>query len=207
MRGLSLFLLGIDTDRFTPGVALETPIQLVCTRGFTPVYNNEYLIQAMALLPADLPEFTFTFVSGGPQLDAARALAESVLPTTIRARVVFLGGVTGERLLELLQSAHIYASVSRSDGTSTSLLEALACGLYPILSDIPQNREWVSAELQNGNLVPLEQPEVLAPNPGKGDPRGRPAAGCRADQPTACAGARLESSEYGHPGHTDPNVD
>ncbi len=58
--------------------------------------------------------------------------------------------------------AHIYTSISRYDGTSISLLEALSCGLYPILSDIPQNREWIDPQARNGMLVPLDQPAEYA---------------------------------------------
>ena len=52
--------------------------------------------------------------------------------------------------------------MSRSDGTSTALLEALSCGLFPILSDIPQNREWIDSTANNGILVPLDKPAKLA---------------------------------------------
>jgi glycosyltransferase involved in cell wall biosynthesis len=39
-----------------------------------------------------------------------------------------------------------------SDGTSVSLLEAMAAGCVPVLSDLPANREWVVDGL-NGFLV------------------------------------------------------
>ena len=61
-----------------------------------------------------------------------------------------------------MRKAHIFASLSRSDGTSISLLEALACGLFPVLSDIPPNREWLDERAHNAALVPLDQPETLA---------------------------------------------
>jgi glycosyltransferase involved in cell wall biosynthesis len=41
-------------------------------------------------------------------------------------------------------------------------LEALSCGLYPILSDIPQDREWIDPHVRNGTLVPLDQPQKYA---------------------------------------------
>jgi glycosyltransferase involved in cell wall biosynthesis len=80
----------------------------------------------------------------------------------MRQRVSFLNGVTDEGLLEQVRGAHIYTSLSRYDGTSLSLLEALSCGLFPILSDIPQNREWIDPQVRNGMLVPLDQPAVYA---------------------------------------------
>ncbi|MGH7744441.1 MAG: glycosyltransferase, partial [Candidatus Dormibacteria bacterium] len=45
---------------------------------------------------------------------------------------------------------------------SSSLLEGLACGLFPVLSDIPANREWIFPGAQNGLLVPLDNHKALA---------------------------------------------
>jgi glycosyltransferase involved in cell wall biosynthesis len=51
--------------------------------------------------------------------------------------------------------------MSRSDGTSTAVLEAMACGLFPILSDIPQNRALLRGSESRGILVPLDDDEAL----------------------------------------------
>lgn len=155
-------LLGVDTDRFTPPPGhIPGPIQIICNRGFKPVYNNESIIRALAAL-AGAPPFTFHFTSPGESLNAAKALAFDVLPKDVYQRVIFHGGVSSEKMLELLRASQIFVSMSRSDGTATSLLEALSCGLFPILSDIPQNRGWIDPEKQNGLLVPLDNIASLA---------------------------------------------
>ena len=41
------------------------------------------------------------------------------------------------------RSADLYLSASHSDGSSVSLMEALACGRPVLVSDIPGNREWL----------------------------------------------------------------
>jgi glycosyltransferase involved in cell wall biosynthesis len=41
------------------------------------------------------------------------------------------------------------------------LLEALASGAFPVVTDIPSNREWI-ADGDNGLLVPIENENVLA---------------------------------------------
>jgi glycosyltransferase involved in cell wall biosynthesis len=116
----------------------------------------------LALLPASLPDFRVVLASAGTLLQDARTLADKILPPAIREKVHFLNGVTHDGILRNLQSAHVYTSVSRSDGTSISLLEALSCGLFPVLSDIPQNREWIDPKLGNGMLVPLDNPSEYA---------------------------------------------
>jgi L-malate glycosyltransferase len=155
-------LLGVDATVFTPGSPPALPVHIVCTRGFLPYYNNRYLVEGLAALPEGLPDFRVTFVSPGPTLPYVRSLADKMLSPDMRRRVEFLGGVFRAQLPSLLQSSHVYVSLARSDGTSTAVLEALASGLYPVLSDIPQNREWIDQASPNGLLVPLDQPQKLA---------------------------------------------
>jgi glycosyltransferase involved in cell wall biosynthesis len=154
--------IGTDTSVFRPGDRPESPISIVCTRGFMPVYNNELLIRALSYLPDDLPEHETVFAAKGPELEKARSLAEHILTLRQRSRVKFLGGASRDTLAELLSRAHIYVSVSLSDGTSLSLMEALASGAFPVLSDIPANQEWVDPEAKNGLLVPCGDPLELA---------------------------------------------
>ena len=154
--------LGTDTDVFKPGSPLGRPVKIICTRGFSRIYNNEYLIRALAEMPDLAQSYEVIFASSGPQLEEVRSLADKVLSPEQRERVKFLGGIARDCMVSALQNSHVYVSVSRSDGASISLMEALACGLFPVLSDIPPNREWISDYAENGILVPLDQPEKLA---------------------------------------------
>jgi glycosyltransferase involved in cell wall biosynthesis len=52
-------------------------------------------------------------------------------------------------------------SASRSDGSSISLLEAMACGLPAVVSDIAGNREWVEPGV-NGDWFGVGEPASLA---------------------------------------------
>jgi len=158
---VSLYM-GTDTTKFRPEAKSESPISIVCSRGFLPIYNNEAIIRALALLPDGLPDYRFVFAAGGPGLADARALAGELLTASQQARIQFLGGVSREQLAQLLSRAHIYVSMSRSDGTSLSLMEGMASGVFPILSDIPANREWVDADANNVLLVPCDRPGDLA---------------------------------------------
>jgi len=54
-----------------------------------------------------------------------------------------LGKVPREKYVEILENSHFCISIPKFDGTSVSLLEGMALGCVPIVSDIPPNREWV----------------------------------------------------------------
>ena len=154
--------IGINPDLFAAADHDVTVPRMVSTRGFLPVYNNQYLIEGLSARGAGAPPVPVVFVSKGPELETVRSLADRALAPAQRSAVEFLGGVEWDRLRDELRRSQIYVSLSTSDGTSVSLLEALATGLFPILSDIPQNREWISEEAANGLLVPLDNPKALA---------------------------------------------
>lgn len=154
--------LTVDTDVFKPGATADGR-RIVCTRGFLPVYNNGYLIEGLAALGDRVPaDVVVTFVAPGPELGEVSAMADRMLAPDVRRRVRFLNGLGRSELVKELQQSDVYVSLSRSDGTSLSLLEALATGIFPVLSDLPQNREWVTAEEHNGILVPFDRPGALA---------------------------------------------
>jgi glycosyltransferase involved in cell wall biosynthesis len=153
---------GIDVQRFVAVRRPQSPLSIVCCRMFRSLYHNDYLIEALAEMH-DLPDgLQVLYTSTGPLLEPTRQLAKRLLPPSLYEKVTFLNGVSDSGMVECLQRSHVYVSLSESDGTSTSLLEAMACGAFPVLTDIPQNREWITPERNNGILVPLGQPRVLA---------------------------------------------
>lgn len=154
-------LLGINTTQFQVGpVNLSAPVRIICSRGFSSVYNNETIIRALSRLDDIADLFRFDFVAGGDQLRQAMGLVEKIFPAGVRSSVHFHGGVSQDELRTILVESEIFVSMSRSDGTSTSLLEASASGLYPVLSDIPPNQDWVKCP--DGALVGVDDDEKLA---------------------------------------------
>lgn len=147
-------LLGVNLEELRIGAKSGT-VRIFNHRAFDRVYNNETIIRALSQLPDHLDGYEVVFASGGPGLEPAIELADELLAPSIRRRVVFWGGARPRReLLDYLSRTDVYVSMALSDGTSTSVLEAMACGAFPVLSDIPQNRPLVDAGRSNGLLVP-----------------------------------------------------
>lgn len=153
--------LGIDTARFRPPSHRARAPHFVCTRGFGHLYDNATIVRAMAALSDPPADFRMCFVSGGPELARSIALADELIAPPARANVEFVGGTSRDGLLDTLDWGSFYLSASVSDGASISLLEALACGLFPIVSDIPANREWI-VHGENGLLFPVGDHVELA---------------------------------------------
>ena len=142
---------GIDVGFFRLAEAPVTAPRFACARPFLPVYDNATIIRACGLLRHPPRDLDVSFLSFGPLLSQSMALADAVIAKEWRDQVRFVGWVSDTGMLDALHSASCYVSASLSDGTSTSLLEAMACGLFPIVSDIPANREWI-VDGENGML-------------------------------------------------------
>jgi len=71
------------------------------------------------------------------------------------------GRIPHDQLPHYFNEADVYVSSSYSDGTSVSLLEAMACKLPVIVTDLPSNREWVTPGV-NGWLVPSGDAQALS---------------------------------------------
>jgi len=64
-------------------------------------------------------------------------------------------------MADLFRQAQVVVSPSTHDGTPNTLLEALACGCFPVVGDIEPLREWITPG-ENGFLVDSADPEELA---------------------------------------------
>ena len=63
-----------------------------------------------------------------------------------------------QEMLKHFSEARVYIGISLSDGISTSLLEAMATGCYPIQTDTSCASEWITPT--GGKLVKLEQVDI-----------------------------------------------
>jgi L-malate glycosyltransferase len=155
------FPWGVDIDHYnipiTPGPD-HRPFTLLSTRGWEPIYGVDVLASAFIQVTRAQPEIQLTMLGYGSQ---AEALKNMFRDGGVLDRVTFPGHVNQMQLPGYYQSADLYISASHSDGTSISLLEAMACGCPVLVSDIPGNCEWVTPG-ENGWLFPDGNPEALA---------------------------------------------
>ena len=63
--------------------------------------------------------------------------------------------------MAFLNQVDFYISMPNTEGVSASLFEAMACGCYPIVSDIEGNQSWIQHR-KNGQLVTVDDSTQLA---------------------------------------------
>ncbi len=161
-----VFPWGIDLNVFKPSsdsaairkaLGWEDKRILIMTRQFKPVYGIEYFIDALPLVIRQRPETRVILVGTGPLENAYR---QRISALGLDKYVHFAGWLNESAMVLHLNAADIYVTTSLSDGTSASLLEAMACGLPVIVSDAPAYAEWVQ-EGVNGFIVPRKDSTVL----------------------------------------------
>lgn len=131
---------------------------VISTRSLNPVYDVGTLIQAIPIILAEVPAAKFIICGKGKQENQLQTLTRKL---GIERNVIFAGWVSHAELATYLAASDIYVSTSLSDGTSNCLLEAMACGLPAVVTDIPANRSWIQ-ESENGFLFPARNHAILA---------------------------------------------
>lgn len=158
------FPMGIS-DRFfssPPTRPLESQedreVVILSNRHLLPVYNVDCLIRAVPHVVDDFDQVSFLIAGEGERRSALESMVHRM---RLQPWVRFCGAIDHEQMPDLMRSSQIYVSTSLSDGASVSLLEAMACGLFPVVTDIPANREWIR-DGYNGYLVPPDDALALA---------------------------------------------
>jgi len=160
---ISTFPMGIDESflearRKRQEKSTGPAYTIFSNRNLLSFYNVSLLIKAIPEILKEEPGTQFLIAGDGPE---KRNLGREVKDLNLGSKVQFLGRVPHAEMPSLLAQADIYVSTSLYDGTSVSLLEAMAAGAFPIVTDIPSNREWIS-DGKNGFLVPTGNEYTLA---------------------------------------------
>lgn len=156
-----VFPWGVDLEHFSPPAARRSPSEaftVFCNRSWEPRYGVDVLAAAFVRAARECPDLRLMLLGGGSQGARIRQILEQ---GDVGGRVAYLGQVSQADLPRCYHMADLYVSPSHVDGSSVSLMEALACGLPCLVSDIPANQEWIG-EAHNGWLFPDGDVEALA---------------------------------------------
>jgi teichuronic acid biosynthesis glycosyltransferase TuaC len=161
---------GVDADKFTPvprdearqqlqlplnGPVLITVGALVERKGFHRV------IELLPALRERHPGLSYLVVGGAsPEGDRLTELRQQVRTLGLGDAVHFLGPVPPERLRVPLSAADVFVLSTRNEGWANVLLEAMACGLPVVASDVGGNAEVVCRD-DLGLIVPFGDAAAL----------------------------------------------
>ncbi len=181
---------GVDLSVFSPDDRVPKRKVVVAVGRLTWQKAYDDLIEAMARVIAVEPGYRLVLVGEGPLRETLRAKAEAA---GISDRVEITGMLPQVGVVEVLRQSEIFVMSSISEGSPKSLIEAMACGLPVVVTDVGA---CASVAGGAGLVVAPGRPDELASAILSllADPARRRACG---------AGARREAQRYGWQRHVE----
>ena len=161
---------GVDSGKFTAmpksearltmGLPQDAPI-LITVGGLVERKGFHRVIECLPSLRQRFPGLRYLIV-GGPcaEGDWRPQLEALVAQLGLQDAVHFLGSMPAERLRVPLSAADVFALATRNEGWANVLLEAMACGLPVVTTDVGGNREVVCNQ-ELGTVVPFGDADAL----------------------------------------------
>jgi glycosyltransferase involved in cell wall biosynthesis len=161
---------GVDTERFYPvdrdqarkALGISSDAQVLISVG-TLVERKGFhrVIELLPELRERFPELVYLVVGGsGPEGDMGPELRRQAQELGVAEAVQFLGVMAPDELREPLSAADVFVLATRNEGWANVFLEAMACGLPVVTTDVGGNRE-VVASAALGHVVPFGDSEAL----------------------------------------------
>jgi teichuronic acid biosynthesis glycosyltransferase TuaC len=162
---------GVDTDKFHRlnrqdarhklDLTIDAPV-LVSVGALVERKGFHRVIECLPALRRRFAGLRYLVVGGaGPEGDWSAQLRSRVVDLGLQDCVVFLGTLAPEELSVPLSAADVFVLATRNEGWANVFLEAMACGLPVVTTDVGGNAE-VVANANFGTVVPFGQADQLA---------------------------------------------
>jgi len=159
---------GVNTKLFNPNVKDDSVEEMshivnsstvISIRNLNPIYDIATLIKSIPHIIEQVPNTKFIIAGIGSEENNLKFLVKKL---KVDDCVSFIGTIEHSDLPQYLSSADVYVSTSLSDGgIAVSTLEAMSCGLAPVVTDVGDNKLWIRNEI-NGYVISIKNPELLA---------------------------------------------
>ena len=134
------FVFGIDR---LPDVTIldKTPFLFFSNRALTPNYRIDRVVALFGIIVAEFPDARLVIANQGTEFENIRDLVSKL---GLSDKITFVGFLNSHEQAGYYRVSQFYFSLPESDSTSVSLLEAMAWGCIPIVSDLEANHEWIT---------------------------------------------------------------
>ncbi len=161
---------GIDTQKFHPvdkdaarrQYAIPPDAQvLISVGGLVPRKGFHRVIEILPQLIDQHPKLLYLIVGGAsPEGDMTAQLQAQVAQANLAGHVRFLGQLPPSELKTPLSAADVFVLATANEGWANVFLEAMACGLPVVATDVGGNRE-VVCDGGLGRIAPFGDPQAL----------------------------------------------
>jgi len=131
---------------------------IISSRALDTLYNVDTIIRAIPAVRERVQDARLVIAGDGLLRPKLEALASSL---HLDDCITFAGQLSQDALRRAFAGANVFVSVPSSDATSVALLQAMAAGCFPVVSDLPSQQELVEDGV-TGFRLPLRETQALA---------------------------------------------
>ena len=155
---------GIDKNQLAPKSDVEgmRSRKSIVIKGYQNVWGQALVaLRAIESVAPSLSSYTVELFSCNRETVVAAKKLKS--KTGLDIRTYKKHQLSHQEVLDLMRSSRVYIGLSKSDGISTSMIEAMSQGAIPIQSNTSCGNEWIRSG-QDGYLVAHDDWQAVASN-------------------------------------------
>ncbi len=155
---ISVIHNGVDTNLFTPAPLEKSTEkkQIVWVGRHVSGKGVKYLIEAFSHVVEKIPGTHLVLIGDGPE---KTAIEERIRLLQIYSSVTLIDHVDNADLSQVYNQSHLFVLPSLMEGVPRTLLEAMACGIPVITTNLPHLVDIVDGA---GLVVPSKNPQLLS---------------------------------------------
>lgn len=152
----SVFRLGRSDFNLRLGIP-ERATVILNPRGIREYVRTDTFFQALSPVLRSFPDVHVVC----PGMAGSRYAEKMITDTRLdRKRIHLLPTLDHRLMADAFRSSRMSVSLSEHDGTPNTLLEAMACGAFPVVGDVASVREWIRDGI-NGVVVSALDPAMV----------------------------------------------
>lgn len=148
---IAQFPWGVDLDAFSPGPSMTRDklgwarenLVVLCSHPHEDMYRVDLVLEAFLTAATESRQFRLMLSGTGTHTERYERAA---IDAGCAERVAFLGRIGGTALRDAYRAADLYVSAAENEGSSVSLLAAMACGTPVCAASVAGNAQWVTKE-------------------------------------------------------------
>ena len=153
-REVMVFPFGLET---MPLVSTKDEFLFFSNRGLEPIYNPFRMLEIFEQVVHFWPQARLVVANSGSLLTLMQSWIDQ---RGLSPHIELVGRLDAQTQAHFYAKARWFISVPTSDAVSVSIIEAMAHGCLPIVSDLPANRELVVDNV-NGRVLPDGQLQIF----------------------------------------------
>lgn len=138
---------GVNAEFFRP-LNLNKEYDIIWVGRYVPGKGIEFLIQSLSELKKQLNNFKVLMIGSGP---LKKSIEELIIKSNLSNHISLIDNISNDDLPHYYNKSKLFVLTSIEEGVPRTILEAMACGLPVVCSDLPQLKTLIDG---SGILVP-----------------------------------------------------